>query len=82
MNVTVTLDSSLVREAKHEAVDRGVSLSALITQSLKRELAQRTVYDAAMKRSLRVMEDGLDLDQKTLTRDEIHTRGTEGDTPS
>ena len=39
MNVTIKIDDSLCREARHRAVDRGLSLSGWIAEVMRRELA-------------------------------------------
>ena len=39
MNVTIKIDDGLCREARHRAVDRGLSLSGWIAGVLRRELA-------------------------------------------
>ena len=41
MNVTIKLDSSLCREARHRAIDQGLSLSGWIRRLLDRELAEK-----------------------------------------
>lgn len=78
MNVTLTLDEALVREARHEAVDRRVSPSELVSVWLRRELSRRQVCAAARERALRVLEGGLDLGGSPLTRDEIYADRTGG----
>jgi len=40
MNVTLKLDDELCRDARHKAVDVGMSLSGWITELLKRELSK------------------------------------------
>ncbi len=40
MNVTLKLENELCREARHKAVDVGMSLSGWITELLKRELSK------------------------------------------
>ena len=57
MNVTVKMDDKLCREARHRAVDRGLSLSGWIAEVLRKELA---ADDQAQKRLLDVlsMEEG------------------------
>ena len=40
MNVTLKLEDKLCREARHKAVDVGMSLSGWITELLKRELSK------------------------------------------
>lgn len=40
MNVTLKLSDTLCREARHRAVDRGLSLSAWMAELLERELSR------------------------------------------
>ncbi|MDC0291700.1 hypothetical protein OAK81_00225 [Verrucomicrobiales bacterium] len=40
MNVTLKLEDELCRDARHKAVDVGMSLSGWITELLKRELSK------------------------------------------
>jgi len=40
MNVTLKLEDELCKEARHKAVDAGLSLSGWITELLKRELSK------------------------------------------
>ena len=39
MNVTIKIEGELCREARHRAVDRGISLSGWIANVLRKELA-------------------------------------------
>ena len=39
MNVTIKIEDELCREARHRAVDRGISLSGWIADVLRKELA-------------------------------------------
>ncbi len=41
VNVTIKLDSSLCKEARHRAIDQGLSLSGWIRELLDRELAEK-----------------------------------------
>lgn len=41
VNVTIKLDSSLCKEARHRAIDEGLSLSGWIRKLLSRELAEK-----------------------------------------
>lgn len=41
MNVTIKLDNSLCKEARHRAIDQGLSLSGWIRTLLERELAEK-----------------------------------------
>jgi hypothetical protein len=59
MNVTVKIDDRLCREARHRAVDRGLSLSGWIAEVLRKELA----VDEPTKRGLLdalAIEEGAD----------------------
>ena len=46
-NVTVSLPASLVREARHLAVDQGISLSRFIAQLLEERVEASRRYRAA-----------------------------------
>jgi len=75
--VTVSLPADLVREARHLAVDRGLSLSAFIAVLLQEQIESRQGYDAARKRQLTLLEKGFDLGtggKISWTRDELHER--------
>lgn len=76
-NVTVSLPAELLREARHLAVDRGLSLSSFIAALLEEQVQSTRQYSAARERQLRLLEEGLPLGtggQITWTRDELHER--------
>lgn len=76
-NVTVTLDERLLREARHRAVDRGMSLSGYMAWVLNQQGATEQAYQTAMKRGLKRMHEGIAFDfdgTVTWTRDELHER--------
>jgi metal-responsive CopG/Arc/MetJ family transcriptional regulator len=60
-NVTVTLPAQLLRQVRHLAVDRGVSLSRFIALLLESEVEDYRRYEAARERQLALMEEGLPL---------------------
>jgi hypothetical protein len=60
-NVTVSLPAGLLREARHLAVDRGVSLSRYIALLLEEDVEGRRRYQAAKERQAAVLEAGLPL---------------------
>jgi hypothetical protein len=75
VNVTVSLPDDLVREARHEAVDRGLSLSRYLAVLLEEHLESRRRYREAHERQRRLMEQGpLYIGEITWTRDELHER--------
>jgi hypothetical protein len=76
-NVTVTLSASLLREVRHMAVDRGVSLSRFIALLLEQEVEQRQRYGEARERQLTLLRKGLPLGthgQTGWSRSELHDR--------
>ena len=60
-NVTVSLPDNLLREARHLAVDRGVSLSGLLAQLLEEHLETARGRREARDRQLQLLEKGLPL---------------------
>jgi hypothetical protein len=76
VNVTVSLPDDLVREARHEAVDRGLSLSGYLADLLEQHLEARRRYRRAMDAHRRLMEQGplYSIGEITWTRDELHER--------
>lgn len=76
-NVTVSLPTDLLREARHLAVDQGVSLSGLLARLLQECVEERRRYQEARDRQLQLLEKGLPLgigDRILWTRDELHER--------
>lgn len=76
-NVTISLPEDLVREARHLAVDQGLSLSKFVANLVAERVRSRQEYDEARERHLRILRKGLDLGtygQIPWTRDELHER--------
>lgn len=59
MNVTIKLEDALCKEARHRAVDRGLSLSGWVAELLQKELAGEPHATAGLLESLS-MEDHAD----------------------
>ena len=57
MNVTIKIENELCREARHRAVDRGLSLSGWIANVLRKELAAEGSSRRGLLDAL-VMEEG------------------------
>ena len=76
MNVTLSLPEELVREARHEAVDRGLSLSRYLAELLEERLEARRRYREAWQEQRALMEQGplRGVAVPTWTRDELHER--------
>jgi hypothetical protein len=74
-NVTLSLPEDLLREARHLAVDEGVSLSRFVALSLEQRVEAVRSYGVARERQLRLARKGLELGTHgTLTwaRESLH----------
>lgn len=72
MNVTIKLEDTLCKEARHRAVDRGLSLSGWIAELLQKELAGKPRATAGLLESL-TMDDQVDREFK-IPRDSSGAR--------
>ena len=74
-NITLKLDTDLLREAKVLAAEDGTSLSALLAARLAEIVRERKGYDRARKRALARLREGMDLRwTPPRSRDELHDR--------
>jgi hypothetical protein len=74
-NVTLKLDSTLLREVRILAAEEGTSISALLATRLEQIVKERRAYDRARKRALARLREGLDLHwTPPNSRDELHER--------
>ena len=74
-NITLKLDTALLREAKILAAEEGTSLSALLAARLEQVVRERKTYDRARKRALTRLREGMDLRwTPPRSRDELHER--------
>jgi len=76
-NVTLAIPREILRKAKLLAVQKNISLSALLTQTLAEILSQEEEYEQARQRNLEILRSGLDLGTRghvDWTRDELHER--------
>jgi hypothetical protein len=74
-NVTLKLDTDLLREARVIAAEEGRSVSALLTDRLESLVRDRKAFDRARRRSLARLREGLDLQRMPpKSRDELHGR--------
>lgn len=74
-NITLKLDSELLREAKMLAAEDGTSISALLGARLAELVRERKAYDRAKKRALARLREGMDLHwTPPRSRDELHER--------
>jgi hypothetical protein len=72
-NLTLSLPVELIRQAKVIAAQRGVSLNALVQDSLQRTAQREDGYMAAGRRILAASERGLySLKKASWKREELH----------
>lgn len=81
MRTTVRLSDALLDRAKREAAKRGITLTALIEQGLRREMAKPTKATARERVHLPVCTrgggtlPGVDLDNSAALLDRMEARG-------
>jgi hypothetical protein len=74
-NITLKLESALLREVKILAAEEDTSISALLAARLEQIVRERKTYDRARKRALARLREGLDLKwTRPCSRDELHER--------
>jgi hypothetical protein len=74
-NITLKLDTALLREIRVLAAEEGTSISALLAARLKQIVRERKPYERARKRALARLREGLDLQwSPPRSRDELHER--------
>ena len=74
-NVTLKLDTDLLREARVIAAEEGRSVSALLTERLESMIRERKAFDKARRRALARLREGLDLRwMPPKSRDQLHER--------
>ena len=75
-NITLRMDEQLLKDVKHIAVEEEMSVSAWITQVVKRATRKDVRYEEAKAFIMKAMEEAPDYGDggKTFTRDEMHER--------
>ena len=74
-NITLKLDTALLREIRVLAAEEGTSISALLADRLEQIVRERKTYERARKRALARLREGLDLQwTPPRSRDELHER--------
>ncbi len=77
VNVTVSLPEELLREARHLAVDKGLSLSGWLAQLVEDQTEGQKRYAEARDRLLQRLKQGYNFGTEgniTWTREELHER--------
>lgn len=74
-NITLKLDSALLREARMLAAEEDTSISAMLAAHLEQVVRGRKSYQQARRRALARLREGMDLRwSPPASRDEIHER--------
>ena len=76
-NVTVTLPTDILREVRHLAVDRGMSLSKFVATVIEEQVSWSRRYEEARRRQMQMMAEARDRGTNgtiTWSRDELHER--------
>lgn len=74
-NITLKLDTDILREARILAAEEGLSVSALLAAKLDEAVRQRKGYDRSRRRAIARLRRGFDLGwTPPRSRDELHER--------
>ncbi len=74
-NITLKIDTDLLREARILAAIENSSISALLAARLEEVVRARKGYEAARQRALSRLRSGFDLNWTApVSRDELHER--------
>ena len=74
-NITLKLDTSLLREIRVLAAEEGTSISALLAERMEQIVRERKTYERARRRALARLREGLDLQwTPPRSRDALHER--------
>ena len=74
-NITLKLDSDLLRQVKIWAAEDDISISAMLTERLEQMVRERETFARARKRALARLLQGMNLQWTPAhSRDELHER--------
>lgn len=75
INITIQIETDLLREVQGLAAEAGVSVSALLAKHLEQIVCDRKIYKRARKRALARLRKGLDLRwTPPALRSQLHER--------
>lgn len=73
-NVTITLDEEALRWARHQAAEKGTSVSKFVGQLLEREMRQTDAYWQAFERWKKLKPFPMSRPVGSIGREEAHER--------
>ena len=75
-NVTITVEEEALRWARHQAAEKGTSVSKLVGQMLEREMRQTDAYRQAYERWKKLKPFPMSRPVGSISREEAHERRT------
>jgi len=74
-NITLKLDSEILRQVRIIAAEQGTSISGLLASKLEEIVKHRKSYERAKKRALARLRKGFEIGYiRPASRDELHDR--------
>ncbi|MCF7818876.1 MAG: hypothetical protein K9M54_13450 [Kiritimatiellales bacterium] len=73
-NITLRMDEQLLKDVKHIAVEKDMSVSAWIIQAVEKATKKDVGYEEAKAFALKAMEEAPKYSGKPFNRDELHER--------
>jgi hypothetical protein len=76
-NITLSIPKELLRKIKHIAIEKQISISALLTKTLEEIAQKEDTYEKAKKHHLSILETGFELDtcgKINWQREDLHER--------
>lgn len=73
-NITLRMDEQLLKDVKHIAIEKDMSVSAWIVQAVEKAAKNSSRYDEAKAFIMNAMEEAPDYGGQKFTRDELHER--------
>lgn len=73
-NLTLKIDETLLNRVRHVAVDEEKSVSAWVSDLIKRSLHERDQYESQRRRALLDLEKPLSLGGEPIAREDLYER--------
>jgi hypothetical protein len=73
-NITLSVDSDLLRNARVLAAERGISVSKLLAEELERLVRNDQARQRARQQAMAALERGYHLGGERIDRDALHER--------
>ena len=74
-NVTITIDETILKKARHDAVEHDQSLSQWVSGLIIKAVERKSGLSQARERALKRLKKGFSLKGMPLKREEIYDRG-------